>query len=321
MFVNAGPGEPITPSRARSLLDEQLAAVGYHMHDGASSRKSGNECDLFFDESTIAAWPYYAAMLEVAETPAEISWVGWQLISYLFLDAERWWPDRGASLVPVVAAVAVKSARLGAFLSEWLVFHSSEASPAAAVLAVDILNSRYGWDIENHVRQIRDNLPGGSGSVSYVVPRSDFSAVSVRSAICWSFAPESAPIPVPVSEPRQRWSEANSRLFARTESKPSEKDVARALRKLRHAQNQPGAGAWAERTVVCLLEHGTAEFAHDSTGIGLLCEAIEAIEPLRDSVVWLAMRSLLTSLPLPLDRGSRPYRDSAWRALRAGTRA
>ncbi|BFM26293.1 hypothetical protein QE430_002774 [Microbacterium testaceum] len=287
----------ITPERARMMLDDQLSAVGYGNLSVFRPDGGGDDVALYFDESAPSAWPYYAAMLEAASTPAEVAWVGWQLIAYFFMDAEQTWPDGGRSLAAMVAATARRSVRLGSFLSEWLAFHLYDLNPAAAVLAINIVNDCYGWDFGSKLRRIRDSLPGGSGAISYVVPRSDFSPVSVRSAILWPFSPETTSAPGLLSPARQRWASANQSVVSAPQAVVTGRLVVDALRNLNDAERGSNSDTSAEQVIAGLVRCGIGEVSRDSRVVEQLADALDALKEIRPAVAWRALELLLRSAP------------------------
>lgn len=305
----------ITPLHARLILDDQLSAFGY---DPATRAGLFDDDSLYFDDSALSAWPYYEAMLDAARTPAEVAWVGWQLISYYILDAERLWMDRGSSLVPAIAQSAARSPRLGAFLSEWLTFHLSDVSPAAAVLAAEILSHRYSWQIYDDVRRIRASLSGVPGSPSYLIPRSDFSEVSVRAAIVWSFAPTSISMPFPPSSARVRWETANAGTVVPADSSCSNLGIMQALRWTCAPQNQGQADCAAERVIVRLLDGEIGQVSRNPIIASTLADVLGTIGQVRGTLAWRAL-DLLLRQPFVGDTVGSSDR-STWRALRDAER-
>lgn len=175
---------PVPPKLARQILDEKL-----RFKNDRGPLGEAEDIRLEFPEDEPAGWPYYLAMLEVAAVPGAVAWVGWQLIAYYFIDAERFWPDNGQSLVPVVSRSANDSPRLGQLLSQWLCFAGSVHSPAVTALALEVLNRRFGWDLGPNLLAVRQSVRGGRHSVEYHELRSDFTPSSVRIAIVACFDP------------------------------------------------------------------------------------------------------------------------------------
>ncbi|MFJ4036934.1 hypothetical protein ACIPVB_02520 [Microbacterium sp. NPDC090007] len=243
-----------------------------------------------FEEDAPLAWPYYAAMLDLAEQPGVVEWLGWQQIMYYLRDGQKEWPQAGLELVNMVADSARQSARVGQFLCQRLLLDLAEGAPGVAVLAVEILNDIHDWGVAENLLSLRDGLLSSPDPFLTHQPASDFQSPSLRGAIVRPFD-----IRVPLGPFRdmtawRRWSDA---VQSAAPSDRSNSELREELLQALAAIRVGDVSGAPERSIVRALNQGVDELGLCEDVLSSLAATIVSFELGDGRVTGLALVRLL----------------------------
>lgn len=289
------------------LDDEARLSKGLHSPVGEESVLP----DL--DDDGPEAWPYYAAMLDLAPSPAVAEWLGWQRIMYYLRDGRREWPHQGMEIVDDVAASAASSPHVGQFLGQRLLLDLAASSPGVAVLVVEVLDHHYKWKMAENLLYIRDSLVRSPDPVMQHEPHCDFASPGLRATIVVPFdtlltLPGSG---FPDMTAFLRWSTAVANSVGSKHEAPSTQDLVRALAPAHAGEMDPLA---RDQIFSDALEAGVGSFYRDRSFLAALADAVQSSDLEASPITGLAIAELLRQ-PVHSARQTDRLGRSIWRTF------
>lgn len=265
------------------------------------------------DEDAPEAWPYYAAMLDLAPSPAIAEWLGWQCIMYYLRDGRREWPQQGMEIVQDVAASAASSPHVGQFLGQRLLLDLADTSPGVAALAVEVLDHHYQWKMAENLLYIRDSLLRSPVPVMQHKPHCDFASPGLRASIV---VPFDTLLTLPGSDfpdmtAFRRWSTAVATSVASKPVAPSVKDLVRALVPGKVGEVDP---LTRDQIVADALQAGVQSHYQEDAFLTALADAVEFSDLEHSLITGLALVEMLRQITT-VEKRSDGTGSSIWRAF------